>query len=164
MKSGANGNNGHIAPAGQIPAINRYPANGANHHNRENLVQTLNELMATIQAAVVIDSDKLRLILAALLAQGHVLLEDVPGIGKTLIAKALARSLNATFKRVQCTPDLLPGDITGSAIYNQREQRFDFMPGPILLARKHGRRSGHCRWRNARIRAAILHPRHTKSN
>jgi MoxR-like ATPase len=134
MTSGANGNNGHLISANPaaMSSIHTYPANGANHHNREILVQTLNDLMATIQAAVVIDSDKLRLILAALLAQGHVLLEDVPGIGKTLIAKALARSLNATFKRIQCTPDLLPGDITGSAIYNQREQRFDFMPGPIF--------------------------------
>jgi len=60
------------------------------------------------------------------------LLEDVPGIGKTLVAKALAKSLHATFKRVQCTPDLLPSDITGSAIYNQREGRFEFMPGPIF--------------------------------
>ena len=84
------------------------------------------QLVENIRQAVVIDSDKLELILAALLAQGHVLLEDVPGIGKTLVAKALARSLHASFKRVQCTPDLLPGDITGSAIYNQR--------GEVLLA------------------------------
>src|SRR5258707_2341038 len=90
------------------------------------------QLVENIRQAVVIDSDKLELILAALLAQGHVLLEDVPGIGKTLVAKALARSLHASFKRVQCTPDLLPGDITGSAIYNQREQRFEFVPGPIF--------------------------------
>src|SRR5947209_4345775 len=74
----------------------------------------------------------MELILAAMLAQGHVLLEDVPGIGKTLVAKALARSLDGSFKRIQCTPDLLPGDITGSAIYNQREQRFEFVPGPIF--------------------------------
>src|SRR5258708_6126660 len=90
------------------------------------------QLIDNIRKAVVIDPDKLELILAALLAQGHVLLEDVPGIGKTLVAKALASSLHASFKRVQCTPDLLPGDITGSAIYNQREQRFEFVPGPIF--------------------------------
>src|SRR5258706_4319923 len=88
--------------------------------------------MKAIQQAVVVDSAKLDLVLAALFAQGHVLLEDVPGIGKTLVAKALAYSLHGSFKRVQCTPDLLPSDITGSAIYNQREQRFDFMPGPIF--------------------------------
>jgi MoxR-like ATPase len=93
---------------------------------------TVRQLMDTIRRAVVIDTCKLELILAALLAQGHVLLEDVPGIGKTLAAKALARSVHATFKRIQCTPDLLPSDITGSAIYNQREQRFEFVPGPVF--------------------------------
>src|SRR5690349_11680790 len=90
------------------------------------------QLVDSIKQAVVIEPDKLELILAALLARGHVLLEDEPGIGKTLVAKALARSLHATFKRVQCTPDLLPADITGGAIYNQREQRFEFVPGPIF--------------------------------
>src|SRR5689334_4953469 len=85
-----------------------------------------------IRQVVVIEPAKLELVLAAFLAQGHVLLEDVPGIGKTLVAKALALSVHATFKRIQCTPDLLPSDITGSAIYNQREQRFEFVPGPIF--------------------------------
>jgi MoxR-like ATPase len=94
--------------------------------------QSIAQLMDTVEQAVVIQPCKLKLILAALLARGHVLLEDVPGIGKTLAAKALARSVHATFKRVQCTPDLLPSDITGSAIYNQREQQFDFVPGPIF--------------------------------
>ncbi len=89
-------------------------------------------LMESVRRGVVIDTDKLELIVAALVARGHILLEDVPGIGKTLVAKALARSIHASFKRIQCTPDLLPSDITGSAIYNQREQRFEFMPGPIF--------------------------------
>lgn len=88
--------------------------------------------MENVRSAAVIDPTRLRLLVAALLAGGHVLLEDVPGIGKTLVAKALARSLHASFKRVQCTPDLLPGDITGSAIYNQREGRFEFVRGPIF--------------------------------
>lgn len=92
----------------------------------------LQPLMTAIQASVVVDSAKLRLMVAAMLAGGHVLLEDVPGMGKTLIARALAQSLTASFKRVQCTPDLLPGDITGSAIYNQREQTFDFMKGALF--------------------------------
>jgi MoxR-like ATPase len=90
------------------------------------------QLMANVRQAAVIENGKLELILAAMLAQGHVLLEDVPGIGKTLVAKALARSLDGSFKRIQCTPDLLPGDITGSAIYDQREQCFEFVPGPIF--------------------------------
>lgn len=94
--------------------------------------KSIAQLMDAVDQAVVIQPCKLKLILAALLARGHVLLEDVPGIGKTLAAKALARSVHATFKRIQCTPDLLPSDITGSAIYNQREQQFDFVPGPIF--------------------------------
>jgi MoxR-like ATPase len=99
------------------------------HRSHRDIIDRLSE---SIRSAVVIEPEKLNLILAALFAQGHVLLEDVPGIGKTLVAKALARSLHGTFKRIQCTPDLLPSDITGGAIYNQREQRFDFIPGPIF--------------------------------
>lgn len=97
-----------------------------------NPTDSLNRLMIAMGEAVVIDRQKLTMMLAALLAKGHVLLEDVPGIGKTLVAKALARTIHAQFKRIQCTPDLLPGDITGGAIYNQREQKFEFVPGPIF--------------------------------
>jgi MoxR-like ATPase len=93
---------------------------------------TIKHLIKTIQKAVVIDEHKLELILAAMLARGHVLLEDIPGIGKTMVAKAIAKSMHASFKRVQCTPDLLPSDITGSAIFNQREQTFDFVEGPLF--------------------------------
>ncbi len=94
--------------------------------------ENLNRLMDSVRAAAVIDADKLTLIVAALLAQGHVLLEDVPGIGKTLVAKALAKSIDGTFKRIQCAPDLLPSDITGGASYNQRDQQFEFVAGPIF--------------------------------
>ncbi|MEO1286592.1 MAG: MoxR family ATPase [Chloroflexota bacterium] len=93
---------------------------------------TIRALMDMIRRAVVIDDHKLELILAAFLAGGHVLLEDIPGIGKTMIAKAIAKSMHANFKRVQCTPDLLPSDITGSAIYNQRDQQFEFLEGPLF--------------------------------
>ena len=72
------------------------------------------------------------LALTALLAGGHLLIEDVPGVGKTVLAKSLARSLDCSFHRVQCTPDLLPADITGSSIYNQGRGEFEFKPGPIF--------------------------------
>src|ERR1044072_3056076 len=72
-------------------------------------------------------------ILVALLCEGHVLLEDVPGSGKTMLARAIASSLGIGFKRVQCTPDLLPNDITGVSVFNQKNGEFDFRPGPIFV-------------------------------
>ena len=72
------------------------------------------------------------MMLVALFCEGHVLLEDVPGIGKTTLAKTLARSLGCTYRRIQFTPDLLPSDITGVSIYNQRSQEFEFRPGPVF--------------------------------
>jgi MoxR-like ATPase len=74
----------------------------------------------------------IELLLVALLSQGHVLLEDVPGLGKTTLAKALARSLGCAFQRLQFTPDLLPSDITGVSIFNQKTAEFEFRPGPIM--------------------------------
>src|ERR671917_2020015 len=72
------------------------------------------------------------LVLVALLCRGHVLIEDVPGVGKTVLAKAIARSLGCSFKRIQFTPDLLPSDVTGVSIYNQRTSEFEFRPGPVV--------------------------------
>ncbi len=94
--------------------------------------QLIARLSANVREAAVVRPDRLELLLAALIARGHLLLEDVPGIGKTLVAKALAKSLAADFKRVQCTPDLLPSDITGSSLYDQRRQEFVFVPGPLF--------------------------------
>ncbi len=86
----------------------------------------------SVGRVIVGKSSAIELLLVALLCEGHVLIEDVPGIGKTTLAKALARSLNLTFKRVQCTPDLLPADITGTMVFNQATGTFEFYPGPVF--------------------------------
>jgi MoxR-like ATPase len=85
-----------------------------------------------IRRAVKVKDDVLRHVIVALLAEGHILVEDYPGVGKTALARALSRTLDCQFARVQCTADLLPADIVGANIYNQREQRFEFRPGPIF--------------------------------
>ena len=85
-----------------------------------------------IARAVEIKPDVLHHVIVALLAEGHVLVEDYPGVGKTALARALSRSLDSQFARVQCTADLLPADIVGTNVYNQREGRFEFRPGPIF--------------------------------
>src|SRR5438477_2851165 len=72
------------------------------------------------------------LLMVAMLCEGHILIEDVPGIGKTTLAKTLARSLGCTFQRIQFTPDLLPSDITGVSIFNQKSSDFEFRPGPVF--------------------------------
>lgn len=93
------------------------------------LIKTLED---NIGRAVFGKEDVVRLCIVALLAGEHVLLEDVPGVGKTLVGKALARSVSGTFRRIQFTPDLLPADITGSNLYDAREHQFVFSPGPIF--------------------------------
>jgi MoxR-like ATPase len=85
-----------------------------------------------VARVIVGKSDVTELLLVALLTEGHVLLEDVPGIGKTTLAKALARSLDCSFARIQFTPDLLPSDVTGLNYYNQKRQEFEFRPGPVF--------------------------------
>ncbi len=91
--------------------------------------RTLHENIARV---IVGHAQTIELLLAALLSQGHVLIEDVPGLGKTLLAKALARSLGCSFQRIQFTPDVLPSDITGVNVFNQKTGEFEFRPGPIL--------------------------------
>ncbi len=85
-----------------------------------------------IRRAVKVRDAVLEHVVVALLAEGHILVEDYPGVGKTALARALSRTLDCQFARVQCTADLLPTDIVGANIYNQREQRFEFRPGPIF--------------------------------
>ena len=85
-----------------------------------------------IKLAVKVDDAVVRDLLVALFAEGHVLIEDYPGVGKTALARALARSIDAEYARVQCTADLLPADIVGTNVFNQREARFEFHPGPVF--------------------------------
>jgi len=92
----------------------------------------LDNMQKNIQKVIIGKNDKIKLLLTALLAKGHVLLEDTPGTGKTMLAKALAASINGTYKRVQFTPDLLPSDVTGINIYNQKKQEFEFIDGPVF--------------------------------
>jgi MoxR-like ATPase len=90
------------------------------------------KITENISHVIVGKHESIELLLVALLADGHVLLEDLPGLGKTLIAKSLAKSIGASFKRVQFTPDLLPSDITGFTVYNQHAGQFVFQPGPVM--------------------------------
>ena len=89
-------------------------------------------LEENVARAVIGKESAVELLLVALICEGHVLLEDVPGVGKTLLAKAIARSLGLSFRRIQFMPDLLPSDITGSRIFNQRSGEFEFRPGPLF--------------------------------
>jgi MoxR-like ATPase len=85
-----------------------------------------------VEKVIVGKGDVVELVIVALLCEGHVLIEDIPGVGKTVLAKSVARSLGCTFHRIQCTPDLLPSDITGTYIFNQKTADFEFRPGPIM--------------------------------
>jgi MoxR-like ATPase len=96
------------------------------------------EVTANVAQVIVGKADVIETLIIALLCEGHVLLEDVPGVGKTMLARALAQTLGIEFRRLQCTPDLLPSDITGVSVFNQETRHFQFMPGPafthVLLA------------------------------
>ncbi|HLH71537.1 MAG TPA: MoxR family ATPase [Candidatus Dormibacteraeota bacterium] len=89
-------------------------------------------VLANVSRAIVHKDDEVRLCLITLLCEGHLLIEDVPGVGKTMLAKALARSLDCTFRRIQFTPDLLPSDVTGVRAFNQKLGEFEFLPGPVF--------------------------------
>ncbi|WP_017719747.1 AAA family ATPase [Kamptonema formosum] len=94
--------------------------------------ENIDRLTKNLGQTIVGKADAIRLVLVALLAGGHALLEDVPGVGKTLLAKSLARSIAGKFQRIQCTPDLLPTDITGTNIWNPRSGEFEFLSGPVF--------------------------------
>ena len=95
-------------------------------------VSVARRVTENIRRAVEVKDEVLEHVTVSLLAEGHILVEDYPGVGKTALARALSRSIDCAFARVQCTADLLPADIVGSQIYNQREGRFEFRPGPIF--------------------------------
>jgi len=90
-------------------------------------------IIHNVEKVIVGKRESIELLLAALFVEGHVLLEDVPGVGKTMLARALAVSLGGDFKRLQCTPDLLPNDVLGVSIFNQQTNDFEFRPGPIFV-------------------------------
>src|SRR5687767_7136059 len=96
------------------------------------IMETGARVAANVERVIVGKHHEVRLALVALLCQGHLLIEDVPGTGKTMLAKALSKSLGCSFRRIQFTPDLLPTDVTGLSIFNQKTQEFEFRPGPVV--------------------------------
>jgi MoxR-like ATPase len=98
----------------------------------EELAQKARRVKEAVETAIMGKSDTVELAVSVLLSNGHLLIEDIPGVGKTTLAKALARALGLTFKRIQFTPDLLPSDITGSTVYNQKSGEFEIYRGPVF--------------------------------
>ena len=98
----------------------------------EHVFAAASRVRENVERVIVGKDQAVTLILIAILCEGHVLIEDVPGIGKTTLAKAIARSLGCTVRRIQSTPDLLPSDVTGTHVFNQKTSEFEFRPGPIM--------------------------------
>jgi len=98
----------------------------------EDAQRTINGIVENLQRVVRAPEDTLRLVVLSLIAEGHLIIEDLPGVGKTTLAKALARSLDVSFSRLQFTPDLLPSDVTGVNVFSQASNEFEFRPGPVF--------------------------------
>ena len=94
--------------------------------------QAADKFVDSVSKVIIGKRETIEMVLVALLCEGHILIEDVPGIGKTMLARAVAKSLDCSFKRVQSTPDLLPSDVTGIHYFNQKTAEFEFRPGPIM--------------------------------
>jgi MoxR-like ATPase len=101
--------------------------------NQSSVVEFVDQVTDNIETVIVGKHQRIELLMVALLCQGHVLLEDVPGTGKTMLARSAAASMGLDFKRIQCTPDLLPNDITGVSVFNQKTNTFEFRPGPVFV-------------------------------
>jgi len=101
--------------------------------NMEQVQSFINPLVENVERVIIGKREVIELVMVALLCEGHVLLEDVPGSGKTMLARSVAISLGSSFKRLQCTPDLLPNDVTGVSIFNQKTSEFEFRQGPIFV-------------------------------
>lgn len=99
----------------------------------EQLQEFSERIIKNVEQVIVGKRDTIELMLVALFCEGHILIEDVPGVGKTMLARAMSTSLGGKFKRLQCTPDLLPNDVTGVSVYNQKTTEFEFRPGPTFV-------------------------------
>jgi MoxR-like ATPase len=102
------------------------------HDTVKNVQEPAERVVANVERVIVGKHAEVRMALVALLCEGHILIEDVPGVGKTMLAKALSKSIGCSFRRIQFTPDLLPSDVTGLSIFNQKDHEFEFRPGPIF--------------------------------
>ncbi|GAB1420148.1 MoxR family ATPase [Anaerolineales bacterium] len=113
--------------------MSNYPTQPVYNSQQTNIVQSVSErITQTVGQVIIGKSNEIRLVILGLLCQGHILIEDIPGLGKTMMAKAIARSVGCSFSRVQFTPDMLPSDVTGISIYNQKTGDFEFREGPIM--------------------------------
>src|SRR5688500_15425361 len=109
------------------------PEVNSNRQRHVNLVQDVAERIShSVSQVIVGKRNEIRLTVLGLISQGHILLEDIPGVGKTMLAKALARSIGSTFSRIQFTPDMLPSDVTGVSLFNEKSREFEFRAGPIM--------------------------------
>lgn len=104
-----------------------------NQNHDADITTFTGKIIDNVEKVILGKHTKVELLMVALLCQGHILIEDVPGTGKTMLARAAATSMGLRFKRLQCTPDLLPNDITGVEIYNQKDNSFEFQPGPVFV-------------------------------